>query len=633
MLRFVTRWCCLGVIVCAAGVPAPASAQLALRPDLLLSPAAANSSSVPSTTSNTPGELHGTVEDDRGEPLAGAVVSALGSATVFAVSDRDGRFAFRNLAPGPYLVRVHRQGYVPARGRVMQVNPGVKNGTQITLARVPGAGDPPPVLAAGVGPAEPVADPDAAEHEHDEVAWRLRHSRRSVLKDTRPGIEALAGDESFLEDSLSGLTRAVGSPARLATALFSDVPLDGQINLLTTTSLDRPQELFSSNGMSRGVAYVALRTPAAAGEWTMRGTLTQGDLSSWILAGSYARREPGPHQYEAGVSYSMQRYIGGNGEALAAMRDGSRNVGALYAYDTWTFAPRTSVAYGAKYASVDYLEDGSLVSPRLAFSVQPSETDNLTLRASVSRVEGAPGAEEFLPPAVGLWLPPQRTFSHVSRGAFRLERVDHVEVSGTRQVPGNVFVGVRTFRQRVDDQMVTLFGLAVADATGIGHYHVGSAGDFEARGWGLTANRAVSDALRVAVDYTMAEAKWYRQSADAAALARVAGSLLRTKETIHDVTASVESILAATGTRLYVVYKMNTAFAAADAAAEPIAGRRFSAQVNQSLPFLDFTAADWEMLVAVSNLFREHLYDGSVYDELLVMRPPKRVLGGVTVRF
>ena len=56
-------------------------------------------------------------------------------------------------------------------------------------------------------------------------------------------------------------------------------------------------------------------------------------------------------------------------------------------------------------------------------------------------------------------------------------------------------------------------------------------------------------------------------------------------------------------------------------------------QVNQALPFLNFTNAQWEMLVAVSNMFHDDLMDGSVYDELLVVRPPKRVLGGVTVRF
>jgi hypothetical protein len=39
------------------------------------------------------------------------------------------------------------------------------------------------------------------------------------------------------------------------------------------------------------------------------------------------------------------------------------------------------------------------------------------------------------------------------------------------------------------------------------------------------------------------------------------------------------------------------------------------------------------MLVAVRNLFREEALEASVYDELLVMRPPKRIVGGVTVRF
>jgi hypothetical protein len=39
------------------------------------------------------------------------------------------------------------------------------------------------------------------------------------------------------------------------------------------------------------------------------------------------------------------------------------------------------------------------------------------------------------------------------------------------------------------------------------------------------------------------------------------------------------------------------------------------------------------MLVAVRNFFRETAPDQSVYDELLVVRPPKRVVGGLTLRF
>ena len=90
-----------------------------------------------------------------------------------------------------------------------------------------------------------------------------------------------------------------------------------------------------------------------------------------------------------------------------------------------------------------------------------------------------------------------------------------------------------------------------------------------------------------------------------------------------------------TATRLFVLYKLNAAFAARGGdrrRAGPNA--RFDVQVNQSLPFLNFTqravgdARGGEQPVQ-GRLGR----DGSIYDELLVVRPPKRVLGGVTVRF
>jgi hypothetical protein len=68
--------------------------------------------------------------------------------------------------------------------------------------------------------------------------------------------------------------------------------------------------------------------------------------------------------------------------------------------------------------------------------------DPLKVRASVSHRETAPGAEEFIPPSIGVWLPPERTFSPVSRaGQFRPERVDHVEVCRGARVLGDVLVG------------------------------------------------------------------------------------------------------------------------------------------------------------------------------------------------
>jgi hypothetical protein len=65
----------------------------------------------------TRGDLRGTVLDEHGKPLAGAVVSAVGATSAFAVSERDGSFCLRSLPAGPYLLRAHLKGYVPTRGR------------------------------------------------------------------------------------------------------------------------------------------------------------------------------------------------------------------------------------------------------------------------------------------------------------------------------------------------------------------------------------------------------------------------------------------------------------------------------------------------------------------------------------
>lgn len=627
MIRY-RSWCCVGVLLCA-GIASSAHAQLAPRPQV------SSSQAVGSAVRH--GELRGVVQDEQGQPIAGAVVSAVGSTSVFAVSGADGQFTFRSLPAGPYLVRAHLEQYLPARGRLVQVTPDAKNATTIALTRRADA-KVPTVVAASVGgdDEEAVTPPAETEHGHDEVAWRLRHLKRSVLKDSGEAIVQTTDEIPLFGEPLTGLSRAVGHSARLASSLFDDLALNGQFNLITTTSFDRPQDLFSMNvDVPRSIAYVALEAPGTAGDWSMRGSITQGDVASWILAGSYMRHTEARHAYEAGVSYAMQQYLGGNSDALAAMRDTSRNVGSMYAFDSWTIAPSVRIGYGAKYARYDYLADRGLWSPRASIAIKPSQHDSLTVRATASHREVAPGAEEFLPPSMGPWLPPQRTFAHVSHGAFRPERHDQLEMAVERTWPGSILVGVRAFRQRVEDQVVTLFGVAVADVpASVGHYQVGSAGDFDAMGWGISVSRVVGDHVRAAVDYTQANTDWRRWSADRRALRAAAPSVLRRDDSLHDVTATVESIVTPTATRLFVLYKVN---AAVDTSSRLGAANgtnvRFDVQVNQSLPFLNFSNAQWEMLVAVSNLFKEDWAETSVYDELFVVRPPKRVLGGVTVRF
>src|SRR5215831_13270257 len=82
-----------------------------------------------------PGTIQGQVRDEAGAPISGAVVSALGSNTAFAVTDRLGQFELRSLPPGPYLVRAHLAGYVAPRGQMVRVLPSTRSSSSISLRR------------------------------------------------------------------------------------------------------------------------------------------------------------------------------------------------------------------------------------------------------------------------------------------------------------------------------------------------------------------------------------------------------------------------------------------------------------------------------------------------------------------
>jgi hypothetical protein len=244
-------------------------------------------------------------DDQDGRWRSGRLV--MGPATVFAVSDRDGGSRSRVRLRLDCCARTT----VPAQSGHQ---PGSPQSLRISLAvRPDDADDTPAVLAAGVGAIGPTADtpsPVEGTHEQDEVAWRLRRAKRSVLKDAEQAIAELGGGQALMTATCR-LGAAMGDQPDMPRRL-SDLAVNGEINLLTTTSFDRPQDLFSTVSLPRGAAYMALAVPGASGEWSVRGTMTQGEISSWMLVGAYVRRAPAAHRYEAGLSYSMQRYMGGN---------------------------------------------------------------------------------------------------------------------------------------------------------------------------------------------------------------------------------------------------------------------------------------------------------------------------------
>jgi hypothetical protein len=618
------------------------------------------------------GHIEGVVVDEGGTPLSGAMVSALGAASAVAITDGQGAFALRSLPVGAYMIRAHLSGFSPSKRQLVDVGPTGLARFTLTLQRatatsmsavVPAAlpakalrGLPvrqasPKLLSAGLAPAsldldallfDPLGisdDLSAASEDRTEKAWRIRHLPRSVLKDTtdraaRAPENAGALEKAALEkkgDKGKGrsLAKSVGAHARL----LADLPFTGQLNVMTSSSFDAGPSLSSAESPVRGTANFSVAGPAGTyGDWAAR-IVTQADLGSWFLSGAFRNQRLSRNQYNVGFSYSAQRMAPGFSIAPLSIdrpEVAERTAGSIYGVGRFLASRKVMVDYGARYSRYDYLNGGGLFSPSVAVTVVPLE--RLRIRAGVSRRLLAPGAEEFLEPlTAGLWVPPERTF--VGLTSLLPERTSQLEVSVERDLARGLMLSLRSFRQSTVNQQAAFFG-GVPSSEGQRHYAIGNAGDLEAHGWSVGVTHHFLSRLRGSVTYEMTEARWVHGGLPGQDLLLLGYAPTLEGQRLHNVTTSLETDIPLTSTHVYVAYRFNTAFAGRDGqgfASRP--GSRFDIQVTQRLPFLDFTSADWQVVVAVKNMFRDSATGSSIYDELLVVRPPTRVLGGFVVRF
>ena len=587
------------------------------------------------------GSIQGVVVDDRGAPLAGAMVSALGITSAMTTTDPRGRFIIEPLPSGQYVLRVNHAGYVATRREGIRVGASPADVARIQMRRAVNdeALAAHPILAAGMAALPAGDNPTAVEGDnHSETAWRLRHIKRSILKDDGSvvSIADAAADQPIPDEPPSIFGRAFDNAANVAANFFTATPFSGEVNLLTTSS-QAAGPVWITDFAPRGVAYVSIGAPAASGRWDVRASMSQSDVSAWIVAGSFRTRIAAAHDSAFGVSYSTQQYQNPQARAFGLGRasDDSRNVGEIFGGDRWTLSPTLSLEYSARYAHYDYLRDRSLLSPRVGISLTPLD-GHTHVTAHVAQRMLAPGAEEFLAPSmVGPWLPPERTFAALDGQDLRVERARFFDVGLNHDFGGDYFVGIRHFQQRIDNQLVTLFGLPVPGGPqSPGHYFVASAGDVGADGWAFSLSSSPSQTVRGSVEYSVARTEWLSRG-DMAAIAVFAPAAIRPKsEDVHDLTTSLETSVPQTATRVFVLYRVNNAFARGSDPTRPTLDYRFDVQVNQALPFMPFSGtARWEVLVGLRNMFRDPNEMGSIYDELLVVRAPKRVIGGVLIKF
>lgn len=545
------------------------------------------------------GGLVGWVESTRGAPVAGAVVSIFGKGirggALVTLSDSRGQFVLPFLPAGSYTLRAVGTGHAPSAAQHVTVVPNRDALFTVSLT--------------------PVDEKAAAADDSDEAKpesaglrewlWLMRHKRRSVLE--TEGHEAAAHEAeqapALKLDTTAGLAD-LGSLAGSVEFVAVSTPSDST---------------FAGPGLPGGMGALRLEGRLADGvRWSLGGLMAESEGRVYRTAAEFVLEPGGGHEIQAGAGYGASVSDPTGDPFGSGVVEPDRNSGAVFVTDHWRLGERLAATAGARYTYVGFLPDSHHADAVLQIELQG---DRRTLvRGSVTTRTLAPGGD--LLTLSTLAASPAITWARLEDG-LRPSSTVRYEMGVDRSL-GAGHVGARIFDERTRDVLLTTFdGMTPV---------VRNAGRASARGFGVTVGHRFLGMLDGSVTYTFGHA--LRAAAPAFSPALPASR--REEAEFHDVVARIETFIDGTDTRVSALYRLNAATDEGSTVAgtsHATTAARFDVQLTQGLPFLQpLTRADWEILVAVRNMFYEASQVGFL-DELAVQDPPTRVVGGISVRF
>ncbi len=542
-----------------------------------------------------PAAVQGFVADAQGAPISGALISVFGNELrggLITHSDQQGRFMLTGLPAGSYTLRALSTGRAPAPARAFTVLPQQRAVFSVSL---------PAPLAEGVqvpGDAPVITEADestlARRDTTRELRYRLRHKRRSVLE-TRA---AEAGQETRVSLRQPTLPR----PDELA----------GRLEFVAHTTPAALRALSREDAASYGLLRLDGRLTDSV-SWSLAGLLAENESASWRMAAEFLIDAGAAHEVTVGSGY-------GSGLLRPALlgerqRSTEGRVGALFVRDRVRLGREWSATLGTRWTYIGFLQDNNHTQPEgsLTFARGPHR-----VTASATARTLTPGGD--LLTLSNLGSAPALSYA-VLDGDLRPERVTRYELAYAADV-GALDVGAHAFREGTRDRLDNMF------EPGGGRLRIVNGQGTIATGVGLSLARRWGRHVSGSVGYATGRA--HRGAAPQTAPDNPLESGFE-RATFHDLEARLEGTLAASGTRLMLYYRVG-ALAADDEQARSVR-TRFDVRLNQDLPFLTpLTRADWEVLLAVRNLFYE-AGEGGLLDELAVQNPPTRVVGGISVRF
>jgi hypothetical protein len=545
------------------------------------------------------GGVMGWVEDPRGAPVAGALISLFGRGTggagLVTMSDSSGRFFLPSLPAGSYTLRAMGRNRLAAPARQITVLPN--RDFSFTVALKPEMDTPEGQPA----DAEAASSTSQARRER---AWLLRHKRRSVL-------EAKAQETGFEQ------TWAAPAPSRLLASWIPD--LGGTVEVMATPP-GPWAETVSGDVPSMSVVRLKGRI-AGTGRWQLGGLVSESESTAWRMAAEFVTEPIEGHELQIGTGYGT-RFVR---QVLPTEADRlhDRSVGAVFAQDRWEIADAVTASVGSRLSYIGFLDDPLHLDP--TGSIEVKRDDHTRLIATFAARTMAPGGD--LLTLSTLSTGPAFTYAEMDRG-LRPERSIRLELAVAQDF-GTTSLRAHTFYEGVRDQLANRFGDPQTATETTPTLRILNAGRVEARGMGVSLGHRFGRYVNGQVTYTYGHA-WRAASSVEASGAEPVPILAFREGDFHDVVARVETVIEDTDTRVVAFYRLNSLAGGSDPASR---ARRFDVQLSQGLPFLGaLTRADWNVLVAVRNLYYE-AGEGAILDEQAVSNPPKRVLGGIAVRF
>jgi hypothetical protein len=551
------------------------------------------------------GTITGTVRDNKGNPLAGALITLLREGAQEIVkqtrSAADGSFTTK-ISPGRYSVRAEAAGFNQALFSSVQVRPSDQLSYRFNLE---------PVGSGRTAP-ERRADRDSAK-------WRVRSNqgRRSIF-------QMEDGEDQTVQD---------------AEAAMNGLPDD--------TVFDMPVEEAGGRGRIQGVveAYAATSSSQQAPSYTGVNFALAVPANSnidFIFAGQMGAGNPNaPQRFETTARmrindlHRLSVTMGGArvNTILPVKKEGNRSLGqfSVRAVDEWIVRDGIVVVLGLDYSRFVGASQASAVSPRLGFQFDANARTRI-------RAAYAPGGQESMIQSVAEFEDGPVLFRQPGTGAVAfvdgqavMEKSRRFEFGIERVLDNNSQVEATAFFDTTSGRGVGLMNMPLnAFQNGNGNALLSVANqEGAAKGLRVVYTRRISRMLSASAGYSFGRGQ------------RLSSEGISNPAEIFDngffQTAALQiNGDLPTGTRISTVFRFSpeaTVFAI-----DPFAGRlavydpSLSILITQELPTFGLPVRA-EAVIDARNLFDTQASAEDGETQLIINATRRTVRGGISLRF